>query len=236
MTKAAQNRLARSSVVILGMSGFGCACASYLASAGVGRFTLVDSESVTEADLGDHVIFREDDLGRARVDVTKNRLLELNPQVVILAVKDIFDSQNAESLIDDGDIVVDALENWSGKFLASDVSLQSNKTLVHCGVQTFEFQIYTVIPGKSACLRCVFAEIGLEDMESQSPAKVSFGPVCGMAGSFQAIEVLKLLAGLGTTPGNHLIKFDALRRDFDDVMELNPRPDCPDCGRKFGTY
>ena len=112
--------------------------------------------------------------------------------------------------------------------------MQQGKTLVHAGVRAFELQVYVMIPGRSACLRCMFADTGIEDVVSASDGPQGvLGPVAGMAGAFQAIEVIKLICGLGTTPGNSLTKFDALRRYVDQITELGPRPGCPDCGRKF---
>jgi molybdopterin/thiamine biosynthesis adenylyltransferase len=233
MTENAQSQLAAARVVLLGLNGPASACAVHLVESGLGHITLIDGLRVDEMDLAEQFIYSESNVGDFRVEAAKKFLTARNPKLTVEAVREPFTAHSAERLLSSADIVVDALDDWQSKVLASDVCMQLGRTLVHCGIRGFEFHIYTMIPGRSACLRCVLQKTGLEDMVSTPFSSGAFGPLSGMAGSFQAIEVIKLIIGLGTTPGNHLIKFDALRRDFDDVTDLNPRPDCPDCGRPF---
>lgn len=233
MSAAAQEKLFRASVVILGLGGVGCACAGFLAEAGVGSLMLVDPADFKAEDLNEQVLLRETDIGLKKIDAAKRHLQELNAGIKVQTQHERFSSHNAERLARSGDIIVDAMGNWQDKLSASDICMQLGKTLVHAGMRAFEFQVYTMIPGKSACLRCMFADTGIEDIVSAAhgPRGV-LGPVAGMAGSFQAIEVIKLICGLGTTPGSNLIKFDALRRYVQQITELSPRPGCPDCDRR----
>jgi molybdopterin/thiamine biosynthesis adenylyltransferase len=89
-----------------------------------------------------------------------------------------------------------------------------------------------MIPGRSACLRCVFAKLGLEDFPPDGFNQGVLGAVAALAGAFQAAEAIKLITQLGTISGNHLLRFDVLRSEFDDMTELTGRSDCPDCGRR----
>jgi molybdopterin/thiamine biosynthesis adenylyltransferase len=233
MTEDSQKQLASAHVILLGLSSSASACAIYLVEAGIGHLTLVDQLRIDESDLNEQLLFQESNIGEFKVDAAKNYLLSRNSKLVVDTVKSPFNAHSAETIIAKADIVVDALEDWQSKLVASDICMQLGRTLVHAHIHGFEFHIYTMIPGRSACLRCVLSKTGLEDLVSTSAAYGTLGPLSGMAGCFQAIEVIKLVTGLGTTPGNHLIKFDSLRRDFDDVTDLGPRPDCPDCGRPF---
>jgi adenylyltransferase/sulfurtransferase len=234
MSATAQEKLFHGQVVILGLGGLGCACAAYLAEAGVGSLVLVDPSELQEAELNEHILLRETDVGITKVEAAKKHLQELNPAINIHPHHERFSTHNAERLARSGEIIVDAMGNWQDKLSASDICMQLGKTLVHAGIRAFEFQIYTMIPGKSACLRCMFADTGIEDIVSAARGpKAVLGPLAGVAGSFQAVEVIKLICGLGATPGSNLIKFDALRRYVQQVTELSPRPGCPDCDRRF---
>ena len=233
MNEAAQLRLLRAKVVILGLGGTGVACASYLSAAGLGTIRLVDDCSIQAVDLSAQTIFYPEDEGQTRIAAARRRLQKLNPDVSVEGFESSFNAHNAEDLLADSQVVIDALARWQDKVLLSDVCMQIDKPLVHAGLLAFSFHIFTMLPGRSACLRCVFHKVGLEDLPPDFGERGVFGPVAGMAGAFQAAEAIKLLTGVGTTPGNHLISFDALRRDYDDVVELNPRPDCPDCGKRF---
>jgi molybdopterin/thiamine biosynthesis adenylyltransferase len=199
----------------------------------VGSVVVVDPANVLESELPEQFLFKLEDVGLPKVELAKRRLKAMNPEIEVLGLRQTFDAHNAERILDDGDVIADALGNWQGKMLTSDVCMRLKKTLIHAGVRAFEFQLYTMIPGKSACLRCVFANLGLDDVTASHSGHGVLGPVAGMAGAFQAIEAIKVIAGIGTTPGSYLVRFDALRRYFDDVSELLPRPDCPDCGMPF---
>lgn len=233
MTVDSQKQLAAAHIVMMGLGTSAGACLSYLVEAGIAHLTLVDQLRIEETDLGEQLMFDESQIGQFKVDAARDYLHSRNPHLEIELIKDPFNSHTAEKLIAKGDIIVDALDDWQSKLLASDVCMQLGRTLIHCWINGFEFHLYTMIPGRSACLRCLLSKTGLEDLASTDPEYAALGPLSGMAGCFQAIEVIKLITGLGTTPGNHLIKFDALRRDFDDVTDLGPRADCPDCGRPF---
>lgn len=233
MNDDSQKQLASAHVVLLGLSNSASACAVYLVEAGVGRLTLVDGLRIDDSDLNEQFMFSQGNVGQFKVDAAKSYLQSRNPNLVVDTIQSPFTSHSAEQIASKGDLIVDALEEWQSKLIASDACMQLGRTMVHAWIHGFEFHIYTMIPGRSACLRCVLAKTGTEDLVSTSTPYATFGPLSGMAGCFQAIEAIKLITGLGTTPGNHLIKFDSLRRDFDDITDLGPRPDCPDCGRPF---
>jgi molybdopterin/thiamine biosynthesis adenylyltransferase len=234
MSAAAQRKLGNATVVLFGLGGVGCACAAYLAEAGVGTLVLVDPAELSERDLPEQVLLTSADLGKSKVEAVKSSLLKLNPTTNISTYKERCDTHSAERFISDADVVVESISDWQEKLSASDACMHMGKTLIHAGVRAFEFQVYVMIPGKSSCLRCMFAETGIEDVVSPSDGpRGVLGPVAGMAGAFQAIEAIKLICGLGATPGSSLTKFDALRRYVDQIIELGPRAGCPDCGRRI---
>lgn len=231
MTEERQERLFDAHVVIIGLNAVGTNCAQNLAQSGLGRLTLVDAGIVDESDLASHNTFCEEDLKQPKVDALKRHLSKLNPEIKVRNSFYRFDAHNADKLLQDCDVVVEALENWQDKLLASDSCMRLQKPLIHSGLLMFSFHVFCMIPGRSACLRCVFAKLGLEDFPPEGFSPGVLGAIASMAGAFQAAETIKLITQLGTISGNHLLRFDVLRSEFDDMTRLTGRSDCPDCGR-----
>lgn len=231
MTEARQERLLSSSVVILGLNPCGTTCAINLAQAGIGKITLVDADLVKESDLSTHSVFTSEDINYPKVDILKRKLITLNPDIQVRNCFFKFDTHNADHLLKEGELFIEGLENWQDKLVASDSCMQRKKPLIHSGLISFSFHVFSMIPGRSACLRCVFARLGLEDFPPDSFAHSVLGAIASLAGSFQAAEAIKLITQIGTISGNHLLRFDVLRSEFDDMTELIGKSDCPDCGR-----
>jgi adenylyltransferase/sulfurtransferase len=210
MSEKAQLRLLNSQVIILGLGTLGKICAQHLALFGIGKLVLVDSDI-------------------ASVKTIKKELEALNDDIQIIAKTINFDAHNGEELIKGSHVVIDCLNDWQQKALASDICMHINIPLIHAGIDQFKFHVFTMIPKKSACLRCVFGSMGLEDLAHKKQNTSVFRPVLVMAGSYQASEAIKLIAKIGTTPGNHLISYDSLRHEVDESIQLGPQADCPDC-------
>lgn len=231
MNAVRQQKLRNASILVIGLSPAGSTCALHLAQAGIGRLLLQDHSLVQKQDLSSHLIFSERDVNRPKIEVVRERLLELNPDLEVETHIQKFDAHNAEKLLQTADLAAEALENWQDKLLASDNCMRLGKPLIHSGIIAFSFHVFSMIPTRSACLRCVFAKLGLEDFPPTGMQNAVLGSVAGIAGAFQATEAIKWLTQLGTISGNHLLRFDVLRSEFDDMTELTGRSDCPDCGR-----
>ena len=231
MTEQRQQRLLDAHVVILGLNPVGSTCAVSLAQAGVGRLTIVDHNVVQKSDLSAHGIFTEADINQPKVDALKRSLQRLSPDLLVRNCFYKFDAHNADKHLSEADLAVEALDSWQDKLLASDCCMHTERPLIHSGLMMFSFHVFCMIPGRSACLRCVFARLGLEDFPPEGFRQGLLGAVAGLAGAFQAAEAIKLITQLGTVSGNHLLRFDVLRSEFDDITELVGRSDCPDCGR-----
>lgn len=216
MSDYAQEQLLKSKVVVIGMAGLGPVVALNLLEVGIGCLVLVDTEPKL-LDVASKELRGRDPDGNTTVEL---KLAE-------------FKATNAEELIGKADVIIDGLDNWQAKLLLSDVCMHLGKPLVHAGVIGFWFQVFTMIPKKSACLRCVFPQVGIDDVPLSPPQSGRCVPVIGMAGALQALEAIKLIAHLGAAQGNELFKFDCLTGEFETITALNKRPDCPDCGRLF---
>lgn len=231
MNEERQELLGAASIVIVGLNASATSCAVNLSQAGVGKIILVDSELVSLSDLPIHSVFTDEDINYPKVDILKRRLLNLNPEIQVRNCFFKFDTHNADHMLGEGNLVIEGLDNWQDKLIASDSCMQANKPLIHAGLLSFSFHVFSMIPGRSACLRCVFARLGLEDFPPNGFTQSMLGAIASLAGAFQAAEAIKLLTKLGTISGNHLLRFDVLRSEFDDMTELIGRADCPDCGR-----
>ncbi len=210
MSPQAQLKLLSGSALILGLDGTGSSVAKHLAKAGIGQIGLVDSKERCESAISE--------------------LCTLNPDVKVVGHSLDFDSHNAESVIGEYDVIVDSLADWQSKLLASDVSMHLDKSLVHGGLFGFSCQVYAMVPGRSACLRCVLPLVGLEDVPMEK-LSADFAPTVEIAAAMQASAVIRLIAGLGGIGGASLIQFDARTLETSVIRELSARADCPDCGR-----
>lgn len=231
MTAERQQRLVQSTVVVLGLNATGTTCAMHLAQAGVGRLILVDCDFVNVSDISLHPLLITADIGRCKAEVVADRLRTMCPEVRVDVRVQQFDPHNAESLLYEADLAVEGLSNWQDKLLASDNCMHVLKPLIHAGLIEFSFHVFSMMPGRSACLRCVFSNLGLDDLPASGPGRGELGAISGLAGAFQAAEAIKIITRLGTISGNHLLRFDVLRSEFDDMTQLTGRSDCPDCGR-----
>ncbi len=140
---------------------------------------------------------------------------------------------NIEKSIRQVNIVIDALPDWQKKLALSDICMDCEIPLVHCGITGFRFQIYAMIPGRSACLRCALPLAGIDEVPLQPATEETLEAVVELAAAWQSLEAIKYLAKIGVLQGNELFKFDCLSGELEVIRGLDANPDCPDCGRKF---
>lgn len=140
---------------------------------------------------------------------------------------------NVEKSVQQANIVIDALSDWQKKLALSDICMDCETAMVHCGITGFRFQIYTMLPGLSACLRCALPVAGIDEVPLQPAQEEIMEAVIELAAAWQSLEAIKYLAKIGVLQGNELFKFDCLSGELEIIRGLDPDPDCPDCGRKF---
>jgi adenylyltransferase/sulfurtransferase len=208
-----QKRLRQGSVLIAGIGSSGAVAAEHLVSSGLGNLTLVD----------------EDPKALSTLFKRLSDLPDCKTKIGCLAWK--MDATEVEKIFSQFDVIIDGLSNWQEKLLAGDICMHIRKPLVHAGGNGFRYQLYTMYPSRSACLRCAFPRAGIDDIPLSTQEIRSIGPVLAMVGAWQALEAIKLIARIGAIQGNELIKFDWLSGEFETIRGLDPSPDCPDCGR-----
>jgi molybdopterin/thiamine biosynthesis adenylyltransferase len=220
--QAGQERLKRARVVIAGAGGLGSTVAACLAAAGIGMISLIDHDEVRLSNLNRQILHWTADVGRKKVASAAEKLESLNPSIEIVALDRMITDRNVSDLLSGYDGVVDALDNLQTRFLLNKGALDRGMPLFHGAVRAFEGRVMTVIPGKTACLRCVYRGVMPEEKF----------PVIGVApavvGAFQATEVIKYFAGIGKLMTDRFVVYDGLKMEFTE-LSVNRDPNCPHC-------
>jgi adenylyltransferase/sulfurtransferase len=216
MTKQAQVRLLAGKVVICGVSGSGGFAGRTLAQAGLGQLILVGERMKELAGFGDSI--RTSRGPDTKIALANCKLTDLQMEDLILA----------------SDVVIDSLSNWQEKLTLSDLCMSASTPLIHAGIAGFRYQLFSMLPSKSACLRCALPLAGIDDVPIKPPKLGKIDAILKMVGAWQAIEAIKLVGKVGATQGNELFKFDCLSGEFEIIRGLDGQSDCPDCGRGRG--
>jgi molybdopterin/thiamine biosynthesis adenylyltransferase len=223
-----QQKISRGRVLIVGAGGLGSPVALYLAAAGVGTIGIIDGDLVDRGNLQRQVIHFTADIDKPKVLSARDKILQLNPGVTVVAYHQMLTAANALQLFDHYDFVVDGTDNFAAKFLVNDAAVIARKPFSHGAILRYEGQTMTFVPG-TACYRCLFhAPPPPGAVPSCSEAGV-LGAVAGMLGTIQAAEVLKFLAGVGNLLTNRLLTFDARQMEF-KTLRAGHNPGCPVCG------
>ena len=217
-----QERFSEAEIFIAGAGGLGSPVAIYLAVAGVGTLTLVDSDVVDLTNLNRQILHYDRDIGKKKVDSAAEKLGEINPDVTVRVVDAHIDKGNAATLVGKADGIVDAMDNYPTRYLLNRVALAKGVPLFHGAIRGMYGQATTIIPGKTPCLSCIFP--------SPPPAEVFpvVGVTPGLIGMVQATEVLKFLLGEGELLAGRLFLWDGLHAQASEVS-VERNPSCPVC-------
>jgi molybdopterin/thiamine biosynthesis adenylyltransferase len=218
-----QEKFKRSRVVIAGAGGLGSPIAIYLTAAGIGMLRVIDHDQVALSNLNRQILHWEEDIGRKKVDSARTKLRNLNSAVEIEAIAETITEGNVSQLVDGCDVIVDAADNLPTRYILNHCAIKKNIPFFHGAVNGFEGRVMTILPGETACLRCMY----------RGPVPQEKFPVLGVApaviGSIQATEVIKYLAGIGKLLTNRLLMYDGLRLTFSEFI-INKNPNCDHCG------
>ena len=209
-----QERILNAKVFVIGAGGLGSPVLYYLAAAGVGTIGIVDGDVVDMTNLQRQIIHFTSDIDRAKVQSAKEKIKLLNPDVQVHTHEARVDAQNILEVMSDYDFVVDGTDNFPAKYLINDACVITKKPYSHAGILRFNGQTMTVLPGDSACLRCIFPEPPPPDAVPTCSQAGVLGVLAGVLGTLQATEVLKCIIGKGDLLTNRLQTFDALKMEF----------------------
>jgi adenylyltransferase/sulfurtransferase len=219
-----QEKLKRAKVFIAGAGGLGSAVATYLTAAGVGVIRIVDHDKVELSNLNRQVLHWDEDIGKGKAGSATEKLRKLNPEVEIETIEEMITKANISRLVAGFDLIVDAMDNLPARYLLNKVALDKNIPFFHGAVYGFEGRAMTIIPGKTACLRCVYRGVIREE---KFPV---IGVTPAVIGCIQATEVIKYLVGIGQLLTNRLLIYDGLNMKFTE-FRLKRDPNCEHCGQ-----
>lgn len=220
-----QRKLKAASVMISRIGGVGGMAAYHLAAAGVGRLILVHAGDVRPSDLNRQLLMSTDWLGRPRVESAALKLRALNPHVEIVTVAENVSAENAAALVSQADVVVDAAPRFRERFHMNAEAVRQKRPLVEAAMYEFDAQLTTLIPGKSPCLACLYPE----DPAHWRREFPVFGAVAGTVGSLAAVEVIKLITGVGEPLVGRLLCLSLGTMEFRS-FPIARNPECPVCG------
>jgi sulfur-carrier protein adenylyltransferase/sulfurtransferase len=238
--EAGQAKLLRSKVLLLGAGGLGSPAALYLAAAGVGTLGIVDLDTVDASNLQRQIIHATSRVGTPKVESAAKAILELNSDVKVIGHRERLTSQNVDRLFADYEVIVDGTDNFPTRYLVNDASILLGKPVVHGSIFRFDGQVTTFVGDKAAkalgleagpCYRCLYPEPPPPHLAPSCQEAGVLGILCGIIGTLQATEAIKLLLGQGTLLTGRLLAYDSLKMKFHE-LRLRRDPACPVCGPK----
>jgi len=225
-----QEKLLAGKALVIGTGGLGSPSALYLAAAGVGTVGIADSDKVELSNLQRQILHSTKTIGKIKVESAKDSLAAINTDVNVISYNTRVTSENILDIIKDYDIVLDCSDNYLTRYLVNDACVLAGKPLVHGAVFRFDGQAITILPGKSACYRCLFPEPPPPGLVL-SPQKAGIlGAVAGIIGTIQANEALKYILGIGEPLAGKLLVLNALDSSFRHV-KVKKDTNCAACGK-----
>jgi molybdopterin/thiamine biosynthesis adenylyltransferase len=223
-----QTKLLQSKVLLLGAGGLGSPAAFYLAAAGVGTIGLIDDDEVDLSNLQRQILHSTADVGRPKVDSATDTLKGINPDVDVGTYQARLTSENVMEIIADYDVIIDGCDNLPTRYLLNDASVFAGKPVVHGSIFQFEGQVTVFDPVNGPCYRCLYPEPPPPEMVPSCQEAGVIGVLPGIIGSLQAVEVIKVILGIGEPLVGKLLLYNALNQDF-RKLTLRKDESCPVC-------
>ena len=225
-----QQRILDGHALVIGAGGLGSPVALYLGSAGVGRLTVVDHDTVDVTNLQRQVAHTLDRVGLPKVDSIVQAVAAINPEVHVTPVMARADAALLDTLVAQADVVLDWCDNFATRHLINAACVKHRKPLVSGAAIRFDGQITVYDPraATSPCYACVFPPDDTFE-ETLCATMGVFAPLVGIVGAVQAAEALKLLGQTGSSLAGRLLMLDGRHMEWTE-MRLPRAPACPVCG------
>lgn len=223
-----QARIRAASALVIGAGGLGSPASLYLASAGVGRLTLVDGDAVDLTNLQRQILHNSERIGINKAASGLVTLSALNPQVRLTAVSERVGEEQLDALVAAADVVLDCTDNFATRHAINRACVARRRPLVSGAAVRFDGQlaVFDLRRPESSCYSCLFPEGDAQD--DLCAVMGVFAPLTGIIGAIQAAEALKLLAQAGTTAVDRLLLLDALSMEV-RAVRFSADPDCAVC-------
>lgn len=229
---AGQQKLKAARVLIIGAGGLGSPAALYLAAAGVGTLGIADFDVVELHNLQRQILHDDTSIGQAKTESARRRLESTNPCIRVVLHPEGVTPENAAALFAGYDVILDGTDNFSARYLNNDAAFFARRPLVYGSVFKFDGQVAVFEPSaKGPCYRCLFPEPPDPGTVPSCGEAGVIGALCGVIGSLQALEVIKLITGVGEPLRGRLLTYNALTPQF-STLTLPNDPACPLCGER----
>jgi molybdopterin/thiamine biosynthesis adenylyltransferase len=225
-----QQRLLASHALVIGAGGLGSPVALYLGTAGVGRITLVDHDTVDLTNLQRQIAHSLERVGQPKVASAARSIAAINPEVAVVALQERADASRLATLVADADVVIDCSDNFATRHAVNAACVAQRKPLVSGAAIGFDGQIsvYDSRDPANPCYACLFPpDAAFEEVRCATMGV--FAPLVGIIGTMQAAEALKLLAGVGSSLAGRLQMLDARTMEWSE-MKVGRQAGCPVCG------
>lgn len=227
---AGQQKIAAARVLVIGAGGLGSPAALYLAAAGVGTLGIADFDRVENHNLQRQLLHDDSTVGELKVTSAARRLRSTNPFITVVEHPEGVTVANALTLFAAYDIIIDGTDNFSTRYLNNDAAALTRRPLVYGSVYRFEGQVSVFDPAQGGpCYRCLFPEPPAAGTVPNCAEAGVLGALCGVIGSLQALEAVKLVTGIGEPLRGRLLTYDALGQNF-STLKIPRDPACRLCG------
>ena len=228
-----QQKIVGAHALVVGAGGLGSPAALYLASAGVGRITLADGDTVDLTNLQRQILHTHERIGQAKAVSGRTALTQINPEITVEAIVERLAGQRLDALVASADVVLDCCDNFSTRHAVNRACVKYRKALVSGAAIRFDGQlsVFDFRRDDAPCYHCLFPE-GEEVDEIRCATMGVFAPLTGIIGAMQAAEALKLICGIGTQgtyAGGRLLLFDGLAMAWRSI-KFGKDPQCAVCG------
>lgn len=225
-----QERILATHALIVGAGGLGSPAALYLASAGIGKITLVDDDTVDFTNLQRQILHTQARVGIAKAESGRQALTAINPDIAIIPWQQRLSGETLDALVATADVVLDCTDNFATRHAINRACVHHRKPLVSGAAIRFDGQIsvYDLRRDDSPCYHCLFPE-GDDVEEVRCAVMGVFAPLTGIIGTMQAAEALKLAAGIGESLTGRLLLLDALEMEWRTVR-FRKDAGCTVCG------
>jgi adenylyltransferase/sulfurtransferase len=232
-----QKKLLAARVVIIGCGATGTVIANHLTRAGVGHLTIVDRDFIELNNLQRQLLFDEQDLAAhlPKAIAAERKLRAINSDIEIRGIVTDVNAENIESLIAGATLVMDGTDNFETRYILNDACIKHNLPWIYTGAVATYGMSQTIIPGETACLRCLFAEVPPPGTSATCDTAGVVGPVVGAMASVSATEAIKFIVGQGEL-NRGIIHFDLWYNTFDQFQNKGPREDCPACQHRHFEF
>jgi len=224
-----QKKLKAASILLIGAGGLGSPLALYLAAAGVGRLGLVDFDVVDFSNLHRQILHGTGDVGRPKLHSARDRINSINPEVRVDLYETHLRSDNAFTILQPYDIVIDGTDNFQTRYLVNDACVLLKKPNVYGSIFRFDGQASVFAPPAGPCYRCLYPEPPPPGEVPSCAEGGVLGILPGLVGCIQATEAVKLILGRGEPLIGRLLLYDALQMRFQE-FKIRRNPKCPLCG------